>query len=444
MGTASSSRVDSKLRAPLIADDTYHEKLLSGVKEHLPLSLLMGYPLSRCERAGETALGGQWEVVKKKLEQFPPLAFVVGDSKERWFSCAIKGKDMSVVKPGASIGKWMSTIAIAGVVAEGHLTFDTRASEVLPYWTKDPLDVRSRVSLRHLLTFTSGFRVLEMEGFAKELQASHDPHQFWCLNGLSTFTSYNALLHVAKHVVPGMGSVMSCAQLIYERATHGDEPGIFYDYNSYHLEIAMEMAAQASGLPAATILQKYLYDPFRLNHTKFSLGYESEHSQPSLGLGLMSNGDDIDSFLRGYLAREALPQAIYKQLDTEYVTAQNVTVRNDTVSKGRPIRWAMSHYQTDIYRPRTGIHMRMLAPVSYFIGSSGWTLFIDPSASIYIAMLPNERIVEGADPIAETMADIYSAMNASYIPKKMDVNFSMRKSQGVRRSRYVVVEPRAA
>ena len=36
------------------------------------------------------------------------------------------------------------------------LTLDTRAYELLDYWTRDPADPRSRVTLRHLLSFVSG------------------------------------------------------------------------------------------------------------------------------------------------------------------------------------------------------------------------------------------------------------------------------------------------
>jgi hypothetical protein len=36
---------------------------------------------------------------------------------------------------------------------------DTRVSDVLTYWTRDAADPRSRITLRHLLTFTAGFTV---------------------------------------------------------------------------------------------------------------------------------------------------------------------------------------------------------------------------------------------------------------------------------------------
>merc|ERR1719210_3198700 len=59
--------------------------------------------------------------------------------------------------PAASSGKWPGTVAIAGAVHTGHLSWDTRAAEVFEWWTSDPEDPKSRVSLRNLLQFSSGF-----------------------------------------------------------------------------------------------------------------------------------------------------------------------------------------------------------------------------------------------------------------------------------------------
>eukprot|EP00965_Chrysotila_dentata_P196506 6177618-Pleurochrysis_carterae.AAC.3 len=56
----------------------------------------------------------------------------------------------------ASSSKFPAALAIAGAVADGHLSFDTRAYELLEWWSSAADDLRSGVTLRHLLTFTSG------------------------------------------------------------------------------------------------------------------------------------------------------------------------------------------------------------------------------------------------------------------------------------------------
>ena len=58
---------------------------------------------------------------------------------------------------GASLSKWPAAVMVSGLVANGTLSFDDLASKHLPWWTTDASDSRSRVTLRHLLSFTSGW-----------------------------------------------------------------------------------------------------------------------------------------------------------------------------------------------------------------------------------------------------------------------------------------------
>jgi CubicO group peptidase (beta-lactamase class C family) len=68
-----------------------------------------------------------------------------------------KGK-LSMTTPVllASSSKYPAAVAIAGAVQDGHIAFETRVHTVFPWWTRDPTDSRANVTLRHLLTFTSG------------------------------------------------------------------------------------------------------------------------------------------------------------------------------------------------------------------------------------------------------------------------------------------------
>ena len=58
---------------------------------------------------------------------------------------------------GASLSKWPAAIMISGLVNDGTLSYDDKANKHIKWWTKNPLDKRSHVTLRHLLSFTSGF-----------------------------------------------------------------------------------------------------------------------------------------------------------------------------------------------------------------------------------------------------------------------------------------------
>lgn len=50
----------------------------------------------------------------------------------------------------------MSIPAASAHQNTGTLSFDDKANKYLDWWSKDPNDPRSNITLRHLLTFQSG------------------------------------------------------------------------------------------------------------------------------------------------------------------------------------------------------------------------------------------------------------------------------------------------
>ena len=58
----------------------------------------------------------------------------------------------------ASTSKWPAAMAVAALVADGTIgSLDDKASKYIDWWTTSAADPRSHVTLRHLLSFTSGF-----------------------------------------------------------------------------------------------------------------------------------------------------------------------------------------------------------------------------------------------------------------------------------------------
>jgi hypothetical protein len=94
--------------------------------------------------------------------QWPPkpqtnFGFTAGDQTGRKFAWTGGNTTMNSSLLMASASKFPAACAVAGAVADGHITFDTTAAEVFPWWSAESSDPRSRVTLRHLLSFTSGF-----------------------------------------------------------------------------------------------------------------------------------------------------------------------------------------------------------------------------------------------------------------------------------------------
>ena len=83
----------------------------------------------------------KWDPVRKALDKFPlisDMVFSIGDSNGNLMRY-VKGKKTTfdTKMEVASSSKWVSATAILNVVHEGKLSLDTKASDVLPYWTKD-------------------------------------------------------------------------------------------------------------------------------------------------------------------------------------------------------------------------------------------------------------------------------------------------------------------
>merc|ERR1712196_296807 len=122
---------------------------------------------------------------------------------------------------GASLSKWPAAVMISGLVKDGIMSFDDKANKYLDWWATDPSDSRSHITLRHLLSFTSGY---ESDGYSM------------CWSGFD-----------------------ACAQKLYQKLKHRAKPGTTWTYLSCHLQFAGAMAAAASKTPIQELFSKYLY-----------------------------------------------------------------------------------------------------------------------------------------------------------------------------------------
>jgi CubicO group peptidase (beta-lactamase class C family) len=236
-----------------------------------------------------------WDVVDGIIANFsfiPSMAFSAGDSTGRKHTFE-KGAhvNMRTQMIMASSSKFPAAVAIAGAVNDGHLSFDTKASEVFPWWTKNPFDVRSRVTLAHLLTFTSGMISMDFADCGTK-----------CLS-LPNASQYNP---------------EECAREIYEEFKHNGhdnhwvEPGTLWSYHSNHLQVAGPMAAKAAGLTVEALIEKYLTKPLGMTST-FWGGYPNPH----LAASMITTGDDYDKLLQSILTYKILPKRIIDQMEED-------------------------------------------------------------------------------------------------------------------------------
>lgn len=228
-----------------------------------------------------------WAPLRRGVEAWSALQFDtqfainVGDASGRLFAWETPGFSMSKTRmKGASLSKWPSAVMISGLVADGTLAYDDLASKHLSFWTTNRKDPRSRVTLRHLLSFRSGYL---KDGFAGAV----------CTTNHSNF--------------------MTCAERLYQNMTMKHEPGTVWAYLSCHLQLAGAMAVSASGLRIDELYDKYLYAPFNMTSTTWT-----PINNPQLATGITTTSDDFENLLHGLLTYKGLPKAIQDEMEVDY------------------------------------------------------------------------------------------------------------------------------
>lgn len=229
-----------------------------------------------------------WDPLRRGAEAWASLQFDtqfainVGDENGRLFSWETPGFSMDTTHmKGASLSKWPSAIMISGLVANGTLYYDDLASKYLPWWSTNPKDPRSRVTLRHLLSFRSGYM---SEGTA----------------GAECMTDPNA-------------DFLHCAERLYQNVSNECEPGQCWAYLSCHLQFAGAMAVAASGQHIQELYDKYLYKAFNMTSTTWT-----PYNNPQIATGITTTANDFENMLHRLLTYRVLPMAIYAQMETDY------------------------------------------------------------------------------------------------------------------------------
>ena len=131
---------------------------------------------------------------------------------------------MNTQIPTGSTSKWPSAMMFASLVSDGTIaSLDDPVSKYLDYWTTAKHDNRSKVTVRMLLTFTSGFG----DGHPGE-EANTRAARAWRQShgvprgGLGSGLGANNQTHECNMTT---GEISKCARSIYEQVALIGEPG---------------------------------------------------------------------------------------------------------------------------------------------------------------------------------------------------------------------------
>lgn len=256
-----------------------------------------------------------WEFTKN-------YAVAVGDA-EHGNLFVYEGGDFTMRKqiPTGSTSKWPSAMMFAGLVDDGTIaSLDDRLHQYLPWWTRNPLDPRSHVTFRHLLSFTSGFG----DGHPGEEANTRAARQWRAANNISQVRRHT-LQERLEAEAPGAGikcdtekgDIMECAKSIYENVRLIGIPGKVYSYNSNHLQLAAAVSVAASGLNIKEVIAKYLLRPYNMTESFYT------GACPDFGGSLVTTGIDYERFLASLTGYKTLSKSLMDASEEDYTPFQS-------------------------------------------------------------------------------------------------------------------------
>lgn len=180
-----------------------------------------------------------------------------------------------------SASKWVSAVTIMKQVERGLMSLSDRPQRFLPFWTTDPSDARSNITLQHLLSFTSGFA-----------GQTSDPA---CIGANM--------------------ELFDCARECFEEGLFLYVPGETFQYGSIHLQIAGAMAEQAAGRSFRELFEETVVAPLQLTHFRYN---PSAGNNPSLAFGIIATTRDYHAFLEAYFHDRLLRTDIRQLMEQDY------------------------------------------------------------------------------------------------------------------------------
>lgn len=181
----------------------------------------------------------------------------------------------------ASTSKLVSAVVILTLVERGFLSLDTKPQELLWFWNPPEGSPAAALTLRQLLSFTSGF-------WDEPL----------CLN------------------LAASGFEQCVQSIYYKNVGYGIVPGSEYYYSGTHLQIAGLMAIQARGFATWTqVFEEFQARTGLFAHSRYDL---PSAANPRLAGGMHWTGSDYLEFLRALSQGRLLSPAAQAALFTNH------------------------------------------------------------------------------------------------------------------------------
>lgn len=217
-----------------------------------------GSPVSPTDPAGPGPVATAFAAVTERMERFPvrDVALIVGDGRGVRFR--YQRGTMTPQTPVfiASASKMLLGTTAWLLVEDGVFAPKTAVNTLIDFWSRDPADARSGVTVEQLFAFTSGFNgTAEQDG---------------CIGSLGY-------------------SLQRCVREIHDGGPD-TLPGLVFSYGNEHMQIAALAMVTARGRSIDAMMRERLFDRLRVSaETRYTYG---AGDNPTYSGGMRSTGED--------------------------------------------------------------------------------------------------------------------------------------------------------
>jgi len=293
---------------------------------------------------------------------------IIGNGNEQLLSYE-KGTFSSIEAYSiASASKLLSSILAFTLIEQGSLSLSDQPQDHIDWWASNPDDLRSNITLEHLLSFTSGF--------------NDSPTDVSCIS-------------VGNLVAPEL-SLEECVERRYDNGLDLP-PGTAFSYGPEHLQIAGLMAEQATGMSYAELLESQLIDTLQLSNATENTS--PTQINPRVAGGAQSSAEDYALILQSLLNGSLISNIELFIQDRTPSTGIAIDYKPDNVIDD----W---HYALGAWRfcPESNWDdsCEQLEIISS-PGAFGWTPWVDFERGYYGLITMDDRNGDGAASAVELM-----------------------------------------
>lgn len=293
-----------------------------------------------------------WAEVDSVLaaSEIDELALLVGNSSGELFRHEKGSFEAEAVYQIASASKWLTSATLLALVEQGVMQLDDRPQDYLDYWSRDPADWRSAITLEQLLSFTAGFH--------------RSPSQPGCIGNEAV-------------------ALQDCVAEWYAIGVDA-APGTTFHYGPVHMQVAAAMAEVASGQRWQEVVELTLAIPYQLG----SIGFAGNN--PRASGGATSSAEAYAKFLQVQLSGNLIPLTL-DTLAMERTTALMISSKPASLTQSN----ADWHYGLGAWREcnqpvwdaQCDTRMVVSSP-----GAFGWYPWIDLDNGYYAVLAMEEPL----------------------------------------------------